>query len=142
MLDLVDPIHILGGGLAGSEAAWQIATAGLDCVLFEMRPQRPTPAHKTDQLAELVCSNSLKSEAENSAPWLLKEELRRLDSLLLRAAREARVPGGQALTVDREVFAREVSRAIEGHPRIELRREEATSISPGAGRGNSGAIRG
>ena len=132
ILDLVDPIHILGGGLAGSEAAWQIATAGLDCVLFEMRPQRPTPAHKTDQLAELVCSNSLKSEAENSAPWLLKEELRRLDSLLLRAAREARVPGGQALTVDREVFAREVSRAIQGHPRIELRRAEAASISEDA----------
>jgi methylenetetrahydrofolate--tRNA-(uracil-5-)-methyltransferase len=132
MLNLVDPIHILGGGLAGAEAAWQIAAAGLDCVLFEMRPQRPTPAHKTDQLAELVCSNSLKSEAENSAPWLLKEELRRLDSLLLRAARSARVPGGQALTVDREVFAREVSRAVEGHPRIELRREEATSIVPGA----------
>jgi methylenetetrahydrofolate--tRNA-(uracil-5-)-methyltransferase len=132
MLDLVDPIHILGGGLAGSEAAWQIAAAGFDCVLFEMRPWRPTPAHKTDQLAELVCSNSLKSEAENSAPWLLKEELRRLDSLLLRAAAEARVPGGQALTVDREVFAREVSRAIEAHPRIELRREEAISISPEA----------
>jgi methylenetetrahydrofolate--tRNA-(uracil-5-)-methyltransferase len=130
MLDLVEPIHILGGGLAGSEAAWQIAAAGLDCVLFEMRPQRPTPAHKTDQLAELVCSNSLKSEGENSAPWLLKEELRKLDSLLLRAAREARVPGGQALTVDRELFAREVSRAIEGHPRIELRREEARSIAP------------
>lgn len=128
----MDPIHILGGGLAGSEAAWQIATAGFDCVLFEMRPQRPTPAHKTDQLAELVCSNSLKSEAENSAPWLLKEELRRLDSLLLRAAREARVPGGQALTVDREVFAREVSRAIQGHPRIELRRAEAASISEDA----------
>jgi methylenetetrahydrofolate--tRNA-(uracil-5-)-methyltransferase len=132
MLDLVDSIHILGGGLAGAEAAWQIASAGFDCVLFEMRPRQPTPAHKTDQLAELVCSNSLKSEAENSAPWLLKEELRKLDSLLLRAARAARVPGGQALTVDREVFAREVSRAIEGHPRIELRREEATSISPGA----------
>src|SRR5580700_11977038 len=126
MLDLVHPIHILGGGLAGSEAAWQIAAAGLNCVLFEMRPQRPTPAHKTDQLAELVCSNSLKSESENTAPWLLKEELRRFDSLLLRAAREARVPGGHALTVDREVFARAVSRAIEGNPRIELRREEAT----------------
>src|SRR3984957_1925226 len=132
MLDLVHPIHILGGGLAGSEAAWQIATAGFDCVLFEMRPQRPTAAHKTDLLAELVCSNSLKSEGENSAPWLLKEELRKLDSLLLRAARDARVPGGQALTVDRELFAREVSRAIEGHPRIELRRAEATSISEDA----------
>ena len=129
MLDLVNPIHILGGGLAGTEAAWQIAAAGLDCVLFEMRPGRPTAAHKTEQLAELVCSNSLKSEAENSAPWLLKEELRRLDSLLLRAAQAARVPGGQALTVDRELFAQEVSRAIEAHPRIELRREEAVLIS-------------
>jgi len=132
MLDLVVPIQILGGGLAGSEAAWQIATAGFDCVLFEMRPLKPTAAHKTDLLAELVCSNSLKSEGENSAPWLLKEELRKLDSLLLRAAREARVPGGQALTVDREVFAREVSRAIEEHPRIELRREEVASITADA----------
>jgi len=128
----VGPIHILGGGLAGSEAAWQIAAAGLNCVLYEMRPQRPTPAHKTDQLAELVCSNSLKSESENTAPWLLKEELRRFDSLLLRAAREARVPGGHALTVDREVFARAVSRAIEENPRIELRREEAVSIAEDA----------
>ncbi len=122
------PIHIFGGGLAGCEAAWQIARAGYECVLFEMRPQRPTPAHKTDRLAELVCSNSLKSESENTAPWLLKEELRRLDSLLLAAAQKARVPGGHALTVDREVFAQEVSRAIEVNPRIELRREEAISI--------------
>lgn len=126
------PIHILGGGLAGSEAAWQIANAGLDCVLFEMRPQRATPAHKTDQLAELVCSNSLKSEAQDSAPWLLKEELRRMDSLLLRLAQQARVPGGQALTVDREIFGREVTRAIEQHPRIQLRREEVTAIAPDA----------
>ena len=126
------PIHILGGGLAGCEAAWQIARAGYDCVLFEMRPVRPTPAHKTDRLAELVCSNSLKSESENTAPWLLKEELRKLDSLLLRAAQQARVPGGHALTVDREVFAQEVSRAIEENPRIELRREEATSIADDA----------
>ncbi|HEX4592688.1 MAG TPA: FAD-dependent oxidoreductase, partial [Bryobacteraceae bacterium] len=79
-------IHVLGGGLAGCEAAWQIARSGLECVLFEMRPLRATAAHKTDRLAELVCSNSLKSESENSAPWLLKEELRRLDSLLLQAA--------------------------------------------------------
>src|SRR5580658_9921596 len=128
MLNLVDPIHILGGGLAGCEAAWQIARAGLDCVLFEMRPVHPTPAHKTDQLAELVCSNSLKSESENTAPWLLKEELRRLESMLIRIARETRVPGGHALTVDREIFAAEVSRAIEQNPRIELRREEAIRI--------------
>jgi len=96
-----------------------------------MRPVRSTDAHKTDQLAELVCSNSLKSESENSAPWLLKEELRRLDSLLLRLAQQARVPGGQALTVDREVFAREVTRAIEENPRIPLRRAEVRSIPDG-----------
>ena len=121
-------IHILGGGLAGCEAAWQVANAGLDCILHEMRPERQTAAHKTDQLAELVCSNSLKSESENSAPWLLKEELRRLNSLLLRVARQARVPGGHALTVDREVFAREATLAMEQNPRIELRRGEVTSI--------------
>jgi methylenetetrahydrofolate--tRNA-(uracil-5-)-methyltransferase len=122
----------LGGGLAGCEAAWQVARAGLDCVLFEMRPVIQTPAHKTDRLAELVCSNSLKSESENTAPWLLKEELRRLDSLLLRAAGQARVPGGHALTVDREKFAEEVSNAIEAHPAIDVRREEATGIRPDA----------
>lgn len=126
------PIHILGGGLAGSEAAWQIARAGFKCTLFEMRPLRPTAAHKTDRLAELVCSNSLKSESENTAPWLLKEELRRLDSLLMRAARESRVPGGHALTVDRELFAEEISRVIEEHPRIELRREEVATVDPSA----------
>jgi methylenetetrahydrofolate--tRNA-(uracil-5-)-methyltransferase len=97
-----------------------------------MRPAHSTAAHKTDQLAELVCSNSLKSESETSAPWLLKEELRRLDSMLLRVAQEARVPGGQALTVDREVFAREVTRAIAENPRIELRRAEVTSLPEGA----------
>jgi methylenetetrahydrofolate--tRNA-(uracil-5-)-methyltransferase len=121
-------IHILGGGLAGCEAAWQIARAGFECMLFEMRPIQSTAAHKTERLAELVCSNSLKSESENSAPWLLKEELRRLDSLLLQAAQEARVPGGHALTVDRELFAEYVSRAIADNPQIELRRKEAHSI--------------
>ncbi len=95
-----------------------------------MRPVRETPAHKTDRLAELVCSNSLKSESENSAPWLLKEELRRLDSLLLRAAQAARVPGGHALTVDRDIFAAEVTRAIQENPGIELRREEVTALTP------------
>ena len=121
-------IQIIGGGLAGCEAAWQVAQAGLTAVLYEMRPGRQTPAHKTDVLGELVCSNSLKSEAGNSAPWVLKEELRRLGSLLLRIAGEARIPGGQALTVDRELFARNVSRAIESSPNIEIRREEATAI--------------
>src|SRR5579862_9727485 len=121
-------IHIIGGGLAGSEAAWQIAEQGLPVALYEMRPVRPTPAHQTDRLAELVCSNSLKSEQENSAPWLLKEELRRLGSLILRAAALARVPGGQALTVDRDVFSTEVTRAIASHPRIEIRREEIREV--------------
>ena len=122
------PIHIIGGGLAGTEAAWQIARRGLRCVLHEMRPVRPTPAHQTDRLAELVCSNSLKSEQESSAPWLLKEELRRLHSLLLKAAQKARVPGGHALTVDREVFSSEVTAAITSEPMIEVRREEVTAI--------------
>src|ERR1700676_3092759 len=121
-------IHVLGGGLAGCEAVWQIARSGLECVLVEMRPLRSTAAHKTDRLAEFVCSNSLKSESQNSAPWLLKEELRRLDSLLLRAAQEARVPGGHALTVDREIFAERVSSAIAENSLIELRREEVSSI--------------
>ena len=121
-------IHIIGGGLAGSEAAWQVARAGLPVILYEMRPLRQTAAHRTDYLAELVCSNSLKSDQGPSASWLLKEELRRLDSLLLRIADRARVPGGHALTVDREVFAAEVTRAIESEPLIEIRREELTSV--------------
>jgi methylenetetrahydrofolate--tRNA-(uracil-5-)-methyltransferase len=121
-------IHIIGGGLAGSEAAWQIAEAGVAAVLYEMRPLRPTAAHQTDRLAELVCSNSLKSEQEGSAPWLLKQELRRLRSLVLRAAANARVPGGHALTVDRDVFSAEVTRAIAAHPRIEIRREEVCQV--------------
>jgi len=123
-----DPIHIIGAGLAGCEAAWQIARRGLRSVLHEMRPVRPTPAHQTDRMAELVCSNSLKSETESTAPWLLKQELRRLGSLLLDVAARARVPGGQALTVDREAFASEVTAAIAAEPLIEVRREEVTAI--------------
>ena len=123
-----EPIHILGGGLAGTEAAWQVARRGARAVLYEMRPGRPTPAHQTGALAELVCSNSLKSESESTAPWLLKEELRRLDSLLLRAADKARVPGGHALTVDRGKFSAEVAAAIEAERLIELRREEVPSV--------------
>ena len=125
---LREPIHIIGGGLAGSEAAWQTARRGLRSVLHEMRPARPTPAHQTDRLAELVCSNSLKSEQVSTAPWLLKEELRRLDSLLLQAAQKARIPGGHALTVDREIFSAEVTAAIASQPLVELRREEVTAI--------------
>src|SRR6476620_7699448 len=121
-------IHIIGGGLAGCEAAWQAARRGIAVVLHEMRPVRPTPAHKTDRMAELVCSNSLKSESENTAPWLLKDELRKLDSLAMRAAQVARVPGGQALTVDRDLFAAEITRLIEGLAEVEIRREEVKTI--------------
>jgi methylenetetrahydrofolate--tRNA-(uracil-5-)-methyltransferase len=123
-----EPIHILGGGLAGPEAAWQAARRGARVTLHEMRPAKKTAAHQTGGLAELVCSNSLKSEQESTAPWLLKEELRRCDSLLLGAAEKARVPGGHALTVDRERFSAEVTAAIAGEPLIELRREEVTAI--------------
>jgi methylenetetrahydrofolate--tRNA-(uracil-5-)-methyltransferase len=125
------PIHIIGGGLAGTEAAWQIAKRGLRCTLYEMRPARRTPAHQTDRLAELVCSNSLKTELENSAPWLLKEELRRMGSMLLCAAQKARVPGGHALTVDREIFSAEVTAAIASEPLIDFRREEIAAIPDG-----------
>jgi methylenetetrahydrofolate--tRNA-(uracil-5-)-methyltransferase len=121
-------VHIIGGGLAGAEAAWQAAEAGLKVVLSEMRPASQTPAHKTDRLAELVCSNSLKTEQESSAPWLLKQELRRLGSLLMDAAAKARIPGGHALTVDRDVFSAAVTEALTAHPGIEVRREEITAI--------------
>jgi methylenetetrahydrofolate--tRNA-(uracil-5-)-methyltransferase len=123
-------VHIIGGGLAGCEAAWQVARAGGKAVLYEMRPEKRTPAHKTGGLAELVCSNSLKSEQENSAPRLLKDELRRLGSLLIEIADRTRVPAGHALTVDRDIFAAEVTRAIEGEPNIELRHEEITALTP------------
>ncbi len=119
---------MIGAGLAGCEAAYQAAEAGASVVLYEMRPHRRTGAHKTDDFGELVCSNSLKSEQIHSAPWLLKQEMRRLNSLLLRAAQEARVPGGHALTVDRDLFSAAITRAIEQHPLIEVRRAEVTSI--------------
>lgn len=121
-------INVIGGGLAGTEAAWQLAKRGFTVKLFEMRPVRTTDAHQTDRFAELVCSNSLKSDQHPSASWLLKEELRRLDSLLLNAADKARVPGGQALTVDRNAFSEIVSDAIESNRRIEVRREEVDTI--------------
>ena len=122
------PIRVIGGGLAGPEAAWQIARAGLPVKLQEMRPGRRTPAHRTDTLGELVCSNSLKSEKEGSAPWTLKQELRRMGSLSMQIAAESRVPAGHALTVDRDVFAAKMQAAIEAEPAIELVREEATSL--------------
>ncbi|MEJ2007034.1 MAG: methylenetetrahydrofolate--tRNA-(uracil(54)-C(5))-methyltransferase (FADH(2)-oxidizing) TrmFO [Acidobacteriota bacterium] len=128
---MVEQVLIAGGGLAGSEAAWQIAERGVRVTLCEMRPQRPTPAHKTDRLAELVCSNSLKSNARGAASWLLKEEMRRAGSLLLCVADECAVPGGSALAVDRERFALSITEVIERHPLIELCREEVIEIPEG-----------
>jgi methylenetetrahydrofolate--tRNA-(uracil-5-)-methyltransferase len=121
-------VHIIGAGLAGSEAAWQCARRGVAADLFEMRPARTTPAHKTGDFAELVCSNSLKSNSENTAPWLLKEEMRRAGSLLMAIAHETAVPAGHALAVDREEFSRNVTGAIAREPLITLRREEATHV--------------
>ena len=121
-------VRIIGAGLAGSEAAWQCARRGLDVELFEMRPVRSTPAHQTADFAELVCSNSLKSDSENTAPWLLKEEMRRAGSLLLQVARACAVPAGHALAVDRVTFAAKVTEAISREPRITVRREEVISI--------------
>jgi methylenetetrahydrofolate--tRNA-(uracil-5-)-methyltransferase len=122
-------VRIIGAGLAGSEAAWQCAQRGVEVELFEMRPVRQTPAHQTADFAELVCSNSLKSDSENTAPWLLKEEMRRAGSLLLQLARECAVPAGHALAVDRVTFAAKVTEAISQEPRITVRREEVTSIA-------------
>lgn len=121
-------VQVIGGGLAGCEAAFQAAEYGAQVVLYEMRPLKRTPAHKTDAFGELVCSNSLKTEQIHSAPWLLKQELRALNSLLMRAAETARVPGGHALTVDRELFSAEIAKAVESHPRIKIHREEVTAI--------------
>lgn len=121
-------INIIGGGLAGSEAAWQAAERGVDVKLFEMRPLKGTGAHRTDQLAELVCSNSLKSDEFGSASRLLKDELRAGGSLLVRIAEEVAVPAGGALAVDRDRFSRRVTDELSRHPRIELRREEAVAI--------------
>jgi methylenetetrahydrofolate--tRNA-(uracil-5-)-methyltransferase len=126
------PIHVIGGGLAGSEAAWQLAERGHDVVLHEMRPVRGTPAHKTDRLAELVCSNTFKSTETSNAHGLLKAEMRLLGSLVLWAADQARVPGGSALTVDRDIFSAAVHDRVTAHPRISVERGEATGIpSPG-----------
>ena len=125
---MMTSIRIIGAGLAGSEAAWQLARRGLEADLYEMRPVRSTPAHQTGQMAELVCSNSLKSESEYSAPWLLKEEMRRAGSLLLEIARDTAVPAGHALAVDRELFAAKVTSTIGNEPHIRVHREEVTCI--------------
>ncbi|MCL4876047.1 MAG: methylenetetrahydrofolate--tRNA-(uracil(54)-C(5))-methyltransferase (FADH(2)-oxidizing) TrmFO [Anaerolineae bacterium] len=121
-------LHVIGGGLAGTEAAWQAAQLGVKTVLYEMRPQRQTPAHRTGNLAELVCSNSLGSALPDRASGLLKNELRRLNSLLMRCADRAAIPAGGALAVDREVFALAVENAIGQHPLITLKREEVTTL--------------
>src|SRR5690349_947262 len=116
-------VRIIGAGLAGSEAAWQCARRGIPVELFEMRPARSTPAHQTEHFAELVCSNSLKSESPSTAPWLLKEEMWRAGSLLLSIARECAVPAGHALAVDRARFSARVTEAISHEPLIRIRRE-------------------
>src|SRR5215208_7988158 len=121
-------INVIGGGLAGVEAAWQAAENGARVKLYEMRPVTQTPAHRTDLLAEIVCSNSLKSDEPGSAPYLLKEELRRASSLVMECANETRVPAGAALAVDRQKFAELVTRRIEENPNIELVREEVTVV--------------
>jgi methylenetetrahydrofolate--tRNA-(uracil-5-)-methyltransferase len=121
---------VVGAGLAGCEAAWQAASRGLDVRLYEMRPVRTSPAHATDDFAELVCSNSLRSDHFENAVGLLKEEMRRLGSLILRAADATRVPAGRALAVDRIEFSRYVTQAVESHPRIDVRRELVTRIPP------------
>jgi len=123
-------VRIIGAGLAGSEAAWQCARRGIALELCEMRPVRSTPAHQTAEFAELVCSNSLKSDSENTAPWLLKEEMRRAGSLLLGIARASAVPAGHALAVDRTEFSAKVTEAVSREPLISVRREEAGSVDP------------
>src|SRR6202049_2698153 len=117
-------IRIIGGGLAGSEAAWQAASLGVPVMLHEMRPVRPTAVHKTAAFAELVCSNSFRGDKLDNAVGLLKEEMRRLGSLIMQAAEMCRVPAGAALAVDRDRFAETVTRAITGHPLITVVREE------------------
>src|SRR6188508_386891 len=121
-------VRIIGGGLAGSEAAWQAASCGVPVTLYEMRPLQPTAVHKTDRLAELVCSNSFRGDKLDNAVGLLKEEMRRLGSLVMRAADANRVPAGAALAVDRERFSQAVTEAIQSHPGIRVTREEMTEI--------------
>src|SRR5271156_1750052 len=125
-------IRIIGGGLAGPEAALQAAKRGCEVDLYEMRPTRSTEAHQTSDFAELVCSNSLKSESENTAPWLLKQEMRRANSILLAEADATAVPAGHALAVDRVEFSKRVAARIAAEPRITVHREEVTRLNPGS----------
>ncbi|MFQ5890046.1 MAG: methylenetetrahydrofolate--tRNA-(uracil(54)-C(5))-methyltransferase (FADH(2)-oxidizing) TrmFO [Gemmatimonadota bacterium] len=124
-------VTVIGGGLAGSEAAWQLAELGHHVELFEMRPGRSTPAHQTDRLAEIVCTNSFKSEASDTPHGLLKAEMRALGCLLLEVAERCRVPAGNALAVDRALFADEMTLRLTAHPRIHVRREEVTTLPDG-----------
>src|SRR5437667_12386007 len=127
----LEPVHIVGAGLAGSEAAWQVANAGIPVVLHEMRPHRMTEAHRTQGLAELVCSNSFRSDdAANNAVGLLHAEMRRLGSLIMRAADANQVPAGGALAVDRDGFAAAVTAALVGHALVDIRREEIAGLPP------------
>lgn len=128
---MAEHVTVIGGGLAGSEAAWQLAKRSVPVVLWEMRPEKLTPAHKTGKLAELVCSNSLGSNLLDSAGGLLKEEMRMLDSLILQAAAQATVPAGGALAVDREIFSSIVTERLENHPLIKVHRGEVASIPDG-----------
>jgi len=131
MTSNINPVHIIGGGLAGSEAAWQLASAGVPVVLHEMRPVRGTEAHQTDQLAELVCSNSFRSDdAANNAVGVIHEEMRRARSLIMRAADAHKLPAGGALAVDRVGFSAAVQDALLRHPLVELRREEIAGLPP------------
>ena len=124
-------VHVIGAGLAGSEAAWQVAKSGVPVVLHEMRPTRMTEAHRTDGLAELVCSNSFRSDdAANNAVGLLHAEMRRLDSLIMRAADANQVPAGGALAVDRDGFSAAVTKALNDHPLIEIARGEIAGLPP------------
>src|SRR6266852_3675605 len=127
---MCEDIVIIGGGLAGSEAAWQAANRGAKVTLYELRPKEQTAAHKTGYLAELVCSNSLGSGELQSAPGLLKEEMRRLGSLMMKVADGVRVPAGAALAVDRDLFAQQITQALEGHPNIRILREPVAEIPP------------
>ncbi len=127
-----DRVTIIGGGLAGSEAAWQLATRGVDVDLYEMRPVRPTEAHRTDRLGELVCSNSFRNASRETAVGCLKEEMRMLGSLVIAVADRTSVPAGAALAVDRDLFAAALTEAVTTHPRVTLRREELTALPEGA----------
>ena len=124
----IPPIHVIGGGLAGTEAAWQIAQAGMPVILHEMRPHKQSPAHHSEHLAELVCSNSFGAQSSDRASGLLHEELRRLGSIVIGKADEHQVPAGGALAVDRGVFSRELTETLANHPHIELRRDEVHQI--------------